>query len=135
MKDFFWKSFFLGNLFLEIFFWKVFFLEIFFENFFWKFFFLVFYWWKNYDEISESCLIGIIVSMKNKSGYFLKNNCMMIIKVAYTLKSFYILSKSEKKKIALGRDRTRVLLHCSLLPYPLRHNDEMKILPKKKEFC
>ena len=40
-----------------------------------------------------------------------------------------------KKKIALGRDRTRVLLHRSLLPYPLRHDDEMKILMKKKEFC
>ena len=46
-------------------------------------------------------------------------------------KSIYILSKSEKKT-ALGRDRTRVLLHHILPPYPLRHEDEMKILTKKK---
>ena len=37
-----------------------------------------------------------------------------------------------KKKTALDRDRTRVLLHHIQLPYPLRHEDEMKILMKKK---
>ena len=40
-----------------------------------------------------------------------------------------------KKKIAPGRDRTGVLLHRSPLTYPLRHEDEMKILMKKKEVC
>ena len=43
------------------------------------------------------------------------------------------VSKSEKKS-ALDRDRTRVLLHHILLPYPLRHEDEMKILMKKRNF-
>ena len=112
---------------MEFFFWKVFFLEIFFENFFWKFFFLVFLlmeklWW-NFRKLFNWYNIQYEKQLydDNKSSLYFQK-----------VSTYYL---NLKKKIALGRDRTRVLLHRSPMPYPLRHEEEMKILMKKKEFC
>ena len=120
-----WNFFFLVIYFWN-FFWKVFFLDIFFENFFWKFFFLVFLlmeklWW-NFRKLFNWYNIQYEKQLydDNKSSLYFQK-----------VSTYYL---NLKKKIAPGRDRTGVLLHRSPLPYPLRHEDEMKILMKKKEF-